>query len=89
MYLWIFLENCLMKLEYRGHIIYLPYTVDPVFTASVVTQAPMEVEGVHNVMVLQQCAVDCRGVLRPTQPFWPQHNFPRKKGHVITIFNNP
>jgi hypothetical protein len=49
----------------------------------------MKVEGVHNVMVLEQGAVYFRGVHRPRQPFWLQHNYPRNKGREITIFNNP
>jgi hypothetical protein len=57
-------------------VIYLPYPVDPMLATSVVTETPMEVEAVHNVVFLEHSAIHCRGILGFFQPLWSQHHFP-------------
>jgi hypothetical protein len=45
-------DNTLVKFRTGIGDIYLPYAVDSVLATAVVAETPMEVEGVHNVVVI-------------------------------------
>jgi hypothetical protein len=57
---------------------YSPDAVHSMLAAPIVAKPPVEVQGVHNVMVLEQGSVNCRRMLNVAQSLWSERHFPRE-----------